>query len=309
MRQKHSRALPKSVALSILIYRGLLLSSPRAFRRQYGSLMVQAFRQCCVEAHQHKGTYGVVRAWPFLYGELIEGMLEEHSSELLHTKRIHVLQRCVVAIFWAYVIFASFWLGFQHFPDPLAVWKGLSSGSTRIGALVNAIRIIGQLAFLTFMTAGLPLTFVGMMQAYSERRYDTPIFLGLCYGTALLFVSICFFALSSALTSLLIAWLYFAVCIWCLLTVTVAMMMHHDWRERMLRYTFFPLSLVTSSLGVALVSTVGISRVLMYSAPQNFPDSDADPFSQVVVVVVVVIAVGCILLAWLRNATSSAHTA
>ncbi len=308
MRQKQSQPLPKSVALSIFIYQGLLLSGPRAFRREYGSVMVQAFRQCCVEAHQRKGTYGVLRSWPFLYGELIEGMLEEHTTELFQTRRVHVLQRCVIAIFWAYIIFAGFWLSFQHFPDPLVTWKNLASSSPRTGALISTVRIIGHIAFLTFMTGGMLLMFVGMMQAYSERRYDTPLFLGLCCGTAFLFVSLSFFVFGGYLTSLLMAWLYFAVCIWCLLAAILAAMLvrtHSDLSERVLRYTFFPLALVTSSLGVALVSTVGISKLLVNPIVQIPPDRGADPFSLIVVVVVVIIAAVCLLLAWLRNAAST----
>jgi hypothetical protein len=69
--------MAKSIALSLLLYRWLLCLGPAAFRRDYAVPALQDFRQCCRDAYQKRGVFGVLCLWPGLISETVSGLLAE----------------------------------------------------------------------------------------------------------------------------------------------------------------------------------------------------------------------------------------
>lgn len=66
------------VSLSERLYRLLLLCYPKRFRQSYRPEMVQTFRDCCREALEEYGAWGVMRVWGFILYDLAITAFIEH---------------------------------------------------------------------------------------------------------------------------------------------------------------------------------------------------------------------------------------
>jgi hypothetical protein len=76
------------------LYRLLLLLYPKNHRQEYGTLMVQLFRDQCREAHRDHGARGLWSVWARLMGDLVFSATKEHLSNLknhMKTRSIHQL--------------------------------------------------------------------------------------------------------------------------------------------------------------------------------------------------------------------------
>ena len=83
----NTRMTPWTVRLSVQMYQRLLVAYPQSFRRQYGTQMAQAFRDCCREAASTGGTAGLLRYWLIAFGDLIVSALAERRREEVHMSR------------------------------------------------------------------------------------------------------------------------------------------------------------------------------------------------------------------------------
>jgi len=128
-----TRPLPKIIALSLLLYRWLLSLGPGAFRRDYAAPALQDFRQCCRDAYQKQGSFGVLRLWPGLLGETIPGLLAEYLTELFGRKRpmLPTVRRSMVTTFWAFVLFLFAYAAFGRTVPTPPLRSTLSDTSTR----------------------------------------------------------------------------------------------------------------------------------------------------------------------------------
>ncbi|HJT57179.1 MAG TPA: DUF1835 domain-containing protein [Ktedonobacteraceae bacterium] len=75
------------IAISERFYRRLLVVYPATFRRQYGSQMMQVFLDCCRAAYQKRGSWGVLRLWIFMLGDLLTNAIAEQLSMLIQRLR------------------------------------------------------------------------------------------------------------------------------------------------------------------------------------------------------------------------------
>lgn len=64
--------------ISERLYRLLLLAYPAEFRRAYFREMIQTFRDCCREALQQRGQWGVLRLWGLVLYDLVTTAFTEH---------------------------------------------------------------------------------------------------------------------------------------------------------------------------------------------------------------------------------------
>jgi len=64
------------------VYRALLVIYPPSYRREYGELMVQLFRDQCSDAQREGGTLGLLRMYVRVSGDLLLSVFREHSSTL-----------------------------------------------------------------------------------------------------------------------------------------------------------------------------------------------------------------------------------
>lgn len=79
-----SSAGRRLLAVSGSLYGVLLGLYPRAFRREFGPQMAQAFRDCCRQAHGERGAVGILGLWGPLMGDLAVTALCERFAEVHH---------------------------------------------------------------------------------------------------------------------------------------------------------------------------------------------------------------------------------
>src|SRR5437660_8702131 len=125
-----SRSLPKIIALSTLLYRWLLSLGPEAFRCDYATPALQDFRQCCLDAYQEQGSFGVLRLWPGLLRETVIGLLAEYLTEIFGRKRpmLSTIRRSMIVAFWAFVLFIFAYTSFGRTADPIAPFDDIGRG-------------------------------------------------------------------------------------------------------------------------------------------------------------------------------------
>jgi len=68
------------VSISVKIYLALLLLYPAGHRREYGALMVQAFRDLCREAYAQTHMFGLARLWGPTLKDLVTSAFAEHAD-------------------------------------------------------------------------------------------------------------------------------------------------------------------------------------------------------------------------------------
>jgi len=78
---------PPIIVFSVKIYKVLLAAYPAKFRMEYGSLMSQVFRDCCLRAFRQNGTKGMLQLWVLTLFDLLRSLIEEYlQKETFMTK-------------------------------------------------------------------------------------------------------------------------------------------------------------------------------------------------------------------------------
>src|SRR5258708_2562614 len=156
-----TRPLPKIIALSLLFYRWLLRLGPGAFRRDYAAPALQDFRQCCRDAYQKQGTFGVLRLWPRLLGETVPGLLAEYWTEFVGGKRpvLSPVRRSLVATFWAFILFLFAFTALMRTADPVAPFDTVGRLHPEVAITYALFAHSGIVALLALLLGGLPILF------------------------------------------------------------------------------------------------------------------------------------------------------
>lgn len=164
------RSQPNVIALSLLLYRCLLLLGPTAFRRDYAALALQDFRQYCRDAYLKQGAFGVLRLWPGLVGETVSALLAEYWTELFGRKRpmLPTIRRSMIATFWAFVLFLFAYAAFGHTADPADPFDAVGRVHPEIALTHALVSYSGEIALLAIVLGGLPFLFIAVRQAISE---------------------------------------------------------------------------------------------------------------------------------------------
>ena len=76
-----------SVALSVWVYRILLKTYPVRFQKEYGSHMLQVFRDYCLRTVRQSGTNGMVGLWIVTLFDLIQSVVSEHLHKEIEMKK------------------------------------------------------------------------------------------------------------------------------------------------------------------------------------------------------------------------------
>jgi cytochrome b6-f complex iron-sulfur subunit len=72
-----TRDVARKVEISVAIYRSLLAAYPADFRKRYGTLMEQAFRDECRRFYRQPGSPGLISFWAFNLFDLARSSIEE----------------------------------------------------------------------------------------------------------------------------------------------------------------------------------------------------------------------------------------
>jgi hypothetical protein len=75
------------VAISVKIYRALLVAYPTKFQQEYGSHMLQVFRDCCLRTFRQSGTNGMFRLWAITLFDLVQSVVSEHAHKEIEMKK------------------------------------------------------------------------------------------------------------------------------------------------------------------------------------------------------------------------------
>ncbi len=75
---------PQVVYFSTLIYRLLLITYPKNFQREYGSSMLQVFRDCCLRAFSIQKLPGILSLWSLTLIDYVKSIFEEYRPKGLH---------------------------------------------------------------------------------------------------------------------------------------------------------------------------------------------------------------------------------
>ena len=78
------------------LYRFLLLAYPPAYRREYGHLMAQAYRDLCRDTYRQEGMVGMVALWFRVLADLVTSSIVQHLDALreggpVMTRKEHAL--------------------------------------------------------------------------------------------------------------------------------------------------------------------------------------------------------------------------
>lgn len=194
-----SRSTPPVIRLSTWIYALILHLGPGEFRREFAEPALQTFRQCCRDAYQKRGVWGVLSLWLPLFTEASAGMLAEHITQWRHPSegRGHVktIRGSMVAIFCAFLVFGLAWLFFYRLPDPVAPWNNIIRLHPEVVTANRVLRIAGELAFLALIVGGAPIVYATLKYAFAHKYRDVQIL----FSIATLLVLACIVAMVALL--------------------------------------------------------------------------------------------------------------
>jgi hypothetical protein len=94
------------IAISAKVYQGLLKAYPTQFQQEYGSQMVQVFRDCCLRTVSHGGYFGMLKLWVFTFIDLLSSAFAEHlqkENEMTKSKFIKLSGWAFVAGSFAFI--------------------------------------------------------------------------------------------------------------------------------------------------------------------------------------------------------------
>lgn len=159
---------PRIISFSVALYRLLLTMAPAEFRREYAASTLQVFRQCCRDAYQQKGAFGVICQWPVLFSEAIKGLLAEYLFPYGRRGRGYMQQtvrRSMITTFCAFVLFGVGYVAIGRVADPVEPFNAVGRLHPVIGVAFKIITYSGVLAFLVIVLGGLPVLFTAVKRA------------------------------------------------------------------------------------------------------------------------------------------------
>ena len=283
MTKRPARSSPWIVVVSIRVYQWLLWLGPADFCREYAPSILQDFRQCCQDAYQQRGAWGILRLWLPMFGEVAGGMLAEHLYALQHVlvrderilQMLRIQRRSIIMIFIAFVFFGFPWLFFQGVIDPISQWNSIAQAHPEVETLYHVAQAAGAIAFLMMLVAGLPIVFVAVKQALASLRRDILTLIALSAFMTLVFIVATILVVAGywvksfdpnggiyAVTGLLFVG-----------TVTISLclaIVRSELSERVLSFALWPASIVTVAMIVALVAIRIEGTLLITYAPHIF---------------------------------------
>lgn len=73
--------------ISLRVYRALLVAYPTKFRREFGSEMVQVFRDSCLRTVRAGGTNGMLKLWAVTLLDVAQSAMSEHAQKEVEVKK------------------------------------------------------------------------------------------------------------------------------------------------------------------------------------------------------------------------------
>jgi hypothetical protein len=161
---------PRSLALSTRLYQTLLAVYPAEFRLVYGSLMLQAFRDCARRALRERGQVGLLALWMRTILDTVQTAIEEHAQRGIDMSKEKFIKLSGWAMMLGPILFlVGAWANERPNYSPY------NAASLPIDRYANIAGVPLQILGLVFLTLGI----LGMMLRYASRWDSMAIFLGL----------------------------------------------------------------------------------------------------------------------------------
>jgi hypothetical protein len=103
------------IVFSVKFYEWLLVAYPARFRKEYGSQMVEVFRDCCLRAFRQGGMNGMTSLWAVTLLDLIRSLITEYlhkETSMTSPKFIRLSGRALMtgaAVFLPYLADVMLW--------------------------------------------------------------------------------------------------------------------------------------------------------------------------------------------------------
>jgi hypothetical protein len=156
---------PQSVRISVSLYSGLVKAYPREFRSEFGTAMVQVFRDSCHRAGQEGNSLAFLSLWVRILIDTFKSIIEEHVTGETHMTREKFYRLSGWALILSPILFAvGFWAASrQEYPY------------LPIDRFADSAGIVLAVAGLLFGSLGL----MGLIGRFSPRWKPASILLGL----------------------------------------------------------------------------------------------------------------------------------
>ena len=162
---------PKLISFSTSVYRTLLAFYPPRFKQEYGTHMVQVFRDCCLKTYSQFGTRGMLRLWAFTLFDWLKTVIEEQfQRDTVITKDKFIRLSAGALMLGAFTfVLGSFTL--QLGGDRQFYIRVFGAAMTT--AAWNIFTLISQNLFIAFylMLAGVFLIMLGLIGVWSHPHY------------------------------------------------------------------------------------------------------------------------------------------
>jgi len=99
------------ITVSVKVYQMLLVAYPTKFQQEYGSNMLQVFRDCCLRAFHQNGKNGMFRLWAITIFDLLRSSIEEHLQKETFMTRSKFIRLSGWSFMLGAVTFFLFFLG------------------------------------------------------------------------------------------------------------------------------------------------------------------------------------------------------
>jgi len=210
------------VSISVKVYRALLVAYPTKFQQEYGSHMLQVFRDCCLRAFQQEGSNGMFKLWAVTLFDLLRSSIEEHLQKETFMTRSKFIRLSGWSFMLGAVTFLLFFLGifldeqvydpfsrFQAFTDfsyllfiwatPILLGVGMFGLRTHYGDQVGSL---GKNFLVIGGISGFVLTMIGVATAGTTEWGWILLFA----GNAFLLLCLAIFGFLALQTKLLLHW-------------------------------------------------------------------------------------------------------
>lgn len=296
------RALPRIIALSSWLYSCLLRLGPGGFRRNYAAPALQDFRRYCLDTYHARGSFGVLRLWPLLFGEGIAGMFAEYITEFFGRKQpmLPAIRRSMVVTFWAFVLFSVGCVALARIADPFTPFDAIGHFHLEISAAYSLITYSFDISLLVVVLGGLPFLSIALKRASGFgvrgilrlfaiapnkllRLFGAALVIAFCFLSYILATEYFFGSSSSSpmptngqpvpllILAFLALLLGIALLIFLLMAITVLFsvaILRTEFGTNMLRFALVPLALLTLVMAVATLAAAFWTLRIWLDAPQ-----------------------------------------
>lgn len=251
--------------------RWLLRIYPRVWRERYEEEMLAVLED-------HKVT--AVTVFDLLVAALDANLNYNGFTEGV-TYMVSRLRSGIVMIFSAFMLFGVGWSALQRLTDPTITFQDVAKLHPEFGVLFHAIFIVGCLAFLALLIGGVPLVFISVKRAITNKQRDVLVPFSIAVSCVVVFV---------VTTAVLATWHpqthiyayligYLVLLTILLLTGTVVvsqMIARTDFQLSELKFVLVPEIVILFGMVVSVALSTLLIIMITVHAPQLFNSQDVD---------------------------------